>query len=273
MTVLVTGATGTVGRHVVGHVLGHGADVRCLTRNAERANLPGGVGIVEGDLAAPQSLGQVFHGVTAAHLICFAGDDYAPLEHAGEIAMMLADAGVQRVTVLKGEPQESAIEQAVRRTETEWTFLGPVEFMANMHSWADGVRAGVIEEAFVDVPSTVVHEADIAAVAAQVLCDGGHHGETLLITGPEALTVRERVSIIGEVTGAELDLVELSAAQIQKQWRSWGFSDDDIAYMLQMKTDSPEASRTPTDTVRRVTGSAPRTFRDWVSEHRAAFIG
>lgn len=271
MTVLVTGATGNVGRHLVQHLLDLGADVRCLTRAPSRASFPDPVEVVKGDLADPATLDAAFDGVKAVHLITFAGNDYTAIPHGEAIVQKLTDAGVKRVTVLTGDTEESPIETAVRDSALEWAGLVPVEFMANMLEWADGARTGTIEEGFVDVPSTVVHESDIAAVAAHVLVKGGHHRETLWITGPEALTVRERVAIIQDVTGRRVDLAPLSTAAIQEQWRSYGFSDDDVEYMTLMKTNPPKAATVPQGTTRAVTGREPLTFRDWVLEHRADF--
>lgn len=271
MTILITGATGTVGRHIVRHLLDLGETVRCLTRNPAGASFPDGVEVVQGDLRNPATLDSALDGVTAAHLITFAGDDFAPITEGEAIVARLQEAGVTRVTLLTGDTEASPIEKAVAASSLERTSLAPVEFMANMLEWVQGFRAGRIEEGFVDVPSTVVHEADIARVAAHVLVNGGYHEQTLWITGPEALTVRERISTIEDVTGQSVELVPLSVEDVQGQWRSYGFSEDDIAFMTQMKTDPPKAGKTPQDTVRRVTGHEALTFRTWVEEHAGAF--
>lgn len=271
MTILVTGATGNVGRHLVRHLLDLGAEVRCLTRNPDKASFPEGVEVVQGDLADPTTLWPALIGVTSAHLITFAGDDYVPIPNGEALVEKLINAGVRRVTMLKGDLDATPIETAVHNSPLEWTSLAPVEFMANMLEWTDGIEAGQIEEGFVDVPSTVIHESDIANVAAHALVDGGCGGRTLWITGPHALTVRERVDIIRDVTGREVDLVALSPEEVQAQWRTFGFSEEDIVYMTHMKTDPPEAAQTPTETVLAVTGRAPLTFRDWVQEHQDDF--
>ncbi|WAP53046.1 NAD(P)H-binding protein [Arthrobacter sp. ATA002] len=271
MTVLVTGATGTVGHYLVDHLLALGVTVRCLTRTPEKASFPGGVEVVRGDLGAPESLDEAFDGVSSAHLITFAGEDYAPIPDGSAVVGKLLAAGVSRVSLLKGDSSASLVEEAVFASSLRWTVLAPVEFMANMLEWTDGVRKGRLEEGFVDVPSTVVHESDIAKVAARVLVHGGYDNETLWITGPEALTVRERVAVIEQVTGRAVALTELPAAALEAQWTAYGFSADDVSFMLQMKTNPPEASRIPRDTVRRVTGHQPLSFREWVQEHAGVF--
>src|SRR5690606_6853043 len=115
----------------------------------------------------------------------------------------------------------------------------------------------------VDVPSSMVHEEDIAAVAAAALTGDGHAGATHMVTGPQALTVRDKARILGEALGRPIRVVELSIEELQQGWRAEGFGEDDIAFFTAMTTERPEAGRTvlPTvlPTVRQVTGRSPRT--------------
>lgn len=152
------------------------------------------------------------------------------------------------------------------------TVIAPVEFMANALWWADSVREhGVVREPFASAPSTVVHEADIAAVIAAVLTGSGHEGATLTVTGPEALSVHERVAVLAAATGRALRVDEPSPEEAIAQWRSWGLDEDTVAQFLAWATDPPPASVTPADTVERVTGRKPRDFRTWAAENAAAF--
>ena len=144
--------------------------------------------------------------------------------------------------------------------------------MANTLAWAQGIRDGHLVEGFLDVSSTVVHESDIARVAAHVLADGGQHGETLWITGPEALTGYQRAKMLSDLTGATFEITNLTAHELQAQWRSFGFSEDDIAYMYEMRTNPPVAATEPQGTVLQVTGTQPLTFHHWIQEHRATFV-
>ncbi|SDH88325.1 NAD(P)H-binding [Sinosporangium album] len=167
MTVLVTGATGNVGRHLVAQLLDAGHRVRALTRDPSKAALPPGAEVVGGNLTDAPGLARAFDGVTAAHLINFNGEDYSLLANGPEITDLAREAGVRRVTVLKGSPDKSPLEQAVEASGLAWTHLGPVEFMCNALEWTASVRdEGVVREAFPEARSAMVHEADIAAVAA-----------------------------------------------------------------------------------------------------------
>lgn len=274
LTVLVTGATGNVGRPLVAGLLAAGHRVRALTRDPGRADLPVGAEVVAGNLADPASLATAFAGVDAAHLITFDGADLSPLRTGAEIVKLAQTAGVRRVTLLAGDASKSPLEQAVEASDLEWTRLSPVEFMSNALEWAESVRTeGVVREGFPTAKSAMVHEADIADVAAVALTSPGHAGREYWLTGPEALTPPEKVRVIAEVLGREVRYVELSRDEVVAQWRAAGFTEPDIEFFLAMRTNPPEAGYTVLPTVPEVTGRPARTFAEWVAEHRAAFTG
>ncbi|WP_336208612.1 NAD(P)H-binding protein [Nonomuraea sp. LPB2021202275-12-8] len=272
MTILVTGATGTVGRLLVEELLQTGQRVRALTRNAAKAGLPQEVEVVEGDLARPETLAAAFEGVTAAHLINFAGDDYQPLEQGDRIAEIAAQAGVRRVTVLGGRA-DGALEQALAGTDMEWTLLHPVEFMSNtLRWWTHSVRAeGVVKEPFGDRLSAMVHERDIAAVAATVLVEGGYGGRSLTLTGPQAVATTDKVRILSEAIGREIRFIELTEDEARAQWRMFGMGEETIEFLIEALGNTPEEGRTVAPTVEQVTGRAPRGFAQWAAEHAEAF--
>ncbi|MCY1060791.1 NmrA family NAD(P)-binding protein [Nannocystis sp. SCPEA4] len=274
MKILVTGATGKVGRPLVDALLAGGHAVRALTRDRRRANLPAGVEVVAGDLGGTESLNEVFVGVAAVHLITFHGDDFAPLANGEEIVALAQRAGVRRVTVLKGDVTRSPLELAIAASGLEWTFLAPVEFMSNTLEWAEAIRTdGVVREGFAAMKSALIHEADIAAVAATALTTDGHAGREYLLTGPQALTPPERLQILEKVLGRPLRFVELRRDEIVGRWRAAGFGDSDVEFFLKMRTEPPAAGYTVLPTVERVTGRPARTFARWVQEHAAAFGG
>ncbi|MEV7948139.1 NAD(P)H-binding protein [Streptomyces rubiginosohelvolus] len=271
MTILVTGATGTVGRRVVEQLLERGEHVRALTRDPERAEFPAGVEVVGGDLEDPASLVPALRGVTGLHLITFGGALFAPLETADEILALAKEAGVRRVTVLHGGG-DTPMEAAVRASDFAWTVVMPVEFMANALEWAPGIRSeGVVREPFVDRLSAMVHESDIGAVAAVALTEDGHGGQEYLITGPQALTVRDKTAAICAARGADVELVELTEQQALETWRGQGMPEDVIAFLIDVYRDTPPEGRTVRGTVEKVTGRPARTFAEWAEEHAHAF--
>ncbi|MER6710561.1 NAD(P)H-binding protein [Streptomyces sp. NPDC000877] len=270
--ILVTGATGAVGRQVVAELLARGHEVRALTRDAAKADLPAGVELAEGDLTAPDSLAPALEGITGLHLITFGGAAFTPLETGPRILELAHAAGVRRITVLHGGGP-TPLEDAARADDrASWTVLMPVEFMANALEWADGIVAsGEVREPFVDRLSAMVHEADIGAVAAVALTEEGHAGQEYVITGPEVLTVGDKVKTIAAAAGREITLVELTEEEAVARWRAAYLPEDVIGFLLEVYGNTPEAGRTVAGTVEKVTGRPARTFAQWAAEHADAF--
>ncbi|AXK32830.1 NAD-dependent epimerase/dehydratase family protein [Streptomyces armeniacus] len=278
MTILVTGATGTVGHEVARQLAAAGHRVRALTRDPARAEaegrLPEGVAAVAGDLTRPETVLGALEGATGLHLINFGGDDYAPLDGAGAELVRLAEkAGVRRVTMLLGG-EKGPVEQAVEASGMAWTHLQPVEFMANALDWAESVRAeGEVRAAFAHTRSAMVHEADIAAVAVAALTEDGHGGRTYTLTGPEALTRPEKVRVLAEAVGRDIRYVELTEEQARAAWAAEGHSPETIEFFVWVHGNTPEIGYTVVPTVEEVTGRPARTFAQWAAEHADAFRG
>ncbi|MBB5850649.1 NmrA family NAD(P)-binding protein [Amycolatopsis umgeniensis] len=264
MTVLVTGATGNTGRHVVAELVRRGERVRALTRNPSGARFPAGVELVEGTHTAPETLD--FDGVTRLHITVTAG-----LADVGaDLVKRAVAAGVRRMTIVWGG-YVGPTEQAMAESGVEWTRLEPQEFMSNALTWADSVRAdGVVREPF-DLPGAVVHEGDIGAVAATALVEDGHSGKVYNLTGPEALTTRERIAILGAALGRDLDLEQITRQQAIDRLLADGVSTADAEYVVGWHSDPPVEARTVDRTVEQVLGRPARTFAQWVAEHTDRF--
>ena len=271
MKILVTGATGTVGRHLVAQLHDSGHQVLALTRSPAKASFPAGVEVVQGDLTRPQTFAPALQGVDGLHLITFGGDDYAPLQTGPEIVALAEAAGVQRVTVLGGD-DSGGVESAVQASSLAWTLLRPVEFMSGALDMAPSVRAeGVVRQGFASRRSAMVHEADIAAVAAAALTRDGHGGKIYTITGPEVLTPLDMVRIIGETAGREIRFIELTEAQAREQWLAEGYPPESVEFFVWAHGSTPPEGYTVVPTVEQVTGRPARTFAQWAAEHAEHF--
>lgn len=268
---LVTGATGNVGRHLVDELLAKGQRVRALTRNPEKANFPETVEIVTGDLNRPKTLAPALEGVTGMHLITIGGESFEPLASAPELVDLAQRSGVKRATVL-WSGRQGPVEKAVKASGLEWTILQPQEFMSNMLGWAESIRdKGTVEEAFGNRKTALIHEGDIARVAAAVLTEDGHNGKEYTLTGPEALTLFEAAETIGEVTGRKVQFNELTEEQARERMHQWGIEDEEVEYILSWYRNTPPEGYTVVPTVEYITGSPPRTFRQWAGEHAEQF--
>ena len=209
MRILVTGATGTVGRHVVDQLAGTGVDVRALTRRPETAGLPAGVQVVGGDLERVDDLGPVFDDVDRLYLLAAGGSPE-------QVVDLAKRAGVRRVVVLssatagiEGDPGGAThrqMELAVEASGLDWTHVRPGMFAANLLDWAEPIRAeGVVRQPYAGARQAPVHEADIAAVAAAALLSDEHVGAIYPLTGPESLTKPEQAAAIGAALAGTCD--------------------------------------------------------------------
>ncbi|TYB63209.1 NAD(P)H-binding protein [Nonomuraea sp. PA05] len=271
MTYLVTGATGSVGRHVVAHLLDAGHRVRALTRDPARARLPEGAEVVQGDLSRVETLVPALKGVEGVHLIDAADSGYTPLQNGAEIVEAVRAAGAGKVTLLSSW-SPGTLEAAVTGSDLAWTYVQPTEFMANALAWAEPVRTkNLIEEPFAATRTAMVHEADIGAVIATALTEDGHAGQSYGLTGPELLDVPTKVRILSEAIGREIAFRELTVDEMRERYRAQGVPEQMIEFQIEVFGNTPEGAYQVTPTVAQVTGRPPRTFAQWAAENARAF--
>ena len=272
MKILVTGATGRIGRHVTLELLNMGHEVRALTRDPERARLPAGVEVVAGDLGAPDSLESALSGIDGIHVINFDGATLAHLAHPEELVARIAAAGVQRVTTFRGE-EPGQLEQLLEQSTLSWTDLFiPVEFMTNTLDWSQSIQEQGVVRAFGPPLSAMIHEADVGAVAAIALTREEHSGKTYTLTGPEALAPLDTVRIISEVIGRPIRYEELMEDEVREKWRALGYADPMIDFLANWYRDPPANAYTVQPTVEQILGRPPRRFAEWIAEHKDAFL-
>lgn len=267
MTILVTGATGNIGRLVVDHLLAAGeTDIRALTVNPVKAALPPEVEVATGYVGRPETLPEVLDGVDRMYL--------APVPEAvAEVMTLAKQAGVQHVVDLAGAKDSwwGAVEEAVEASEVAWTHLEPGEFMNNTWLWADQIRTtGQVRDAYPEAANAMVDLDDIAAVAAVALLEDGHVGKAYELTGPETLTRRQLVATISEVLGIDVPYLELSRDEavamlepMMGEYASWYV--DGCAELV----DTPQLARP--EVFEAVTGRPGTTYAQWVAKNAEVF--
>ena len=280
MTILVAGATGAVGRHLVATLAARGASVRALTRKPEDTSVPEGVEVVGGDLADASTLGpHVFEGVDRAFVF--------PAQGVEVFLDAAVTAGVRRFTVLSSlaaamefprdrgsasQLHHSAVEAAVTERTDAWTILRPGTFANNLLSWAWQIRSGApIRAPYLASAQAPVHEYDVAEAAAETLLSDDFIGETVAITGPQALTRAEQVAAIGAALGREIPLVEISPDEFRAETAQF-IPQPIMKMLLDYWSDTlsvPDRPRPATP----VTGRPGRTLAEWATDHRADFGG
>jgi uncharacterized protein YbjT (DUF2867 family) len=275
--ILVTGATGNVGRLVVNHLLANGAtNVRALTNNPRKASLPREVEVVEGYLGRVETMPAALAGVERMYL--------APLPQTVRDVLALAkEAGVGYVVDLSaseadteaaGDPSQwhyYAVEKAVEESGIPWTHLRPGEFMNNYQMWAEQIRAsGVVREGYANAANAPIDLDDIAAVAARVLLEDGHIGKKYLMTGPETITRAEMARQIGVAIGRDVRYEELphdealeALRPVMGEWAGWYL--DGMADLVA----NPQRAE---PTVAALTGRPGTTFAEWAARNASAFV-
>jgi len=279
--VLVTGATGRVGRAVVDLLADAGVPVRALVRRSESAaTLPANVEIVIGDLTVPESLDAALHGISTVFLVWT-----APPETAAAVVDRLA-AHAQRVVFLSAPHQTphplfqqpnpmaalfAEIERLITAAGLDSTIVRPGMFASNaLFWWAAAIRAGgVVRWPYGAAETAPVDDRDVAEVVARTLYEEGHAGGDYVLTGPEALSQAEQVRIIGAVLGRPITFEELSPDEFRREAPIGSRPAVDMLLAAWDATMGQPAY--VTGTVSDVLGSPPRTFRQWATDHATAF--
>jgi uncharacterized protein YbjT (DUF2867 family) len=276
MTILVTGATGNIGRHVVDRLMQAGVQVRALTRNPDAANLPDSVEIIQGDLDFPETLPAAFEDIEYMYL-------FPVPTTATEVAELAKKSGVRRIVVLSSgsAPWEAKyhpsglyyllVERAVEAAGVEWTHVRPTGLMLNSLTWAETIRAeSVVRAPYGAASYPHVHEADVAEAATAALLDDGHVGKKYIVSGPESITQIEQARAIGAAIGRDIRFEELTPDQARKLWGKF-MTADDIDLELMILEESVTKPKNVWKTFEQITGRSGRTFAQWAVEHANDF--
>jgi uncharacterized protein YbjT (DUF2867 family) len=263
MRVLVTGATGNIGRHVVTGLRERGVDVRAMTRN------PSGDGEIAGDFTDIGSVEKAADGADAVFLLW----PFLTPDGADAVASAIGRRHVVYVSAMSA-PQGGvwgAVEDAVRRSGSPYTFLRPGGFATNTLEWAPAIRAGdPVRMPFPRAARSLIHERDIADVAVHVLLGSGHRGKGYVLTGPSVVTMADQVKIIGDAVGSRPEVVEQpldEARAAMARWTGDEFADGALRYWAGL-VDEPEPV---TNTVADLLGRPARTFVQWATDHADDF--
>lgn len=276
MTIVVTGATGNVGRPLVSALVDAGAKVRAVSRQPQSAGLPGDVEVVE-------SVSEAIAGASAVFLNSRA--------LGGELAAVVEQArreGVTRLVALSAinadddfarQPsrfrgdRNKEVEQLAVDSGLEWVSLRPSVFATNfVGMWSAQIRAGdIVRGPYAAASSAPIVESDISEVAAHALLTDDLVGQKIPLTGPQSLTNAEMVQIIGAVLGRPLQYQEAPTELVRQRFVGLGFPPefgDAYIAMLATTVDEPAVI---TDGVQQILGRPAQTFEQWVIEHTSIF--
>jgi uncharacterized protein YbjT (DUF2867 family) len=281
-TVLVLGATGTVGREVVAGLRRKGIPVRAGTR---LPNSPAATRLecelVECDFERPETYPPALAGARSVFLIARPGD-----EHADEFARPLIDEmirqGVGHVVNLSAMGADTRDDFSLRKVERyleesglEWTHLRPNWFMQifSTRPLLTAIRAtGKIQVPAGDARISFIDARDVAAVATAALTEPGHQGKAYTLTGPDALDHVSVARAISSVTGRAVEYLALSEDQARSGLRLSGMEAERIERLIQFYRLVRHGACAPVSAdVPRILGRPPISFAQFAQENASAW--
>jgi uncharacterized protein YbjT (DUF2867 family) len=276
MTIVVTGATGNVGRPLVSLLADAGARVQAVTRAPETADFPTGVQAVSSALDALPGAAAVFLNSRAL------GDDLADVvaaaRHSG-VAKLVALSAINADDDFSRQPsrvrgdRNREVEHLCIDSGLAWVSLRPAVFATNFAGmWSAQIQAGdIVGGPYADASSAPIVEADIAEVAARALLTDEFVGQRIPLTGPQALTNAELLGVIGTVLGRPLRYVEAPPELVRQRFIGIGLGAEFADAYMSMLAESVGNPALVTHDVEKITGHPATSFAQWVSDHRQLF--
>lgn len=283
---MVTGATGTVGHEIVNQLSMQDVIVRAgvhsVIKGENLRRLPG-VEIVEIDFNDPDSLHAAFTNIDKLVLITPHSENQ--LEMTRNLVEEAKKKGVKHIVRLSalGAGAEPGIqlgrwhremERYVEESGIPYTILRPAGFMQNLVNYsAESIkREGKFYMPVGEGKVSYIDTRDIAAVVEEVLLSDEHHGKVYELTGPEALSHQEMAALLGEVTGKQIDFVDVPEEVVRqamlKHHTPVRIADAILELYAAYKAGKSAAV---TDTVQEVTGRSPHNFRQFASDYQECF--
>jgi len=281
--ILVTGATGNVGRHVVDQLTAAGAQFRAMTRDPDAARLPAHIEVVRGDLTVPESLDACLKEIDTVFMIWVAPPDAIEsavariARHARRIVYLTAPLKTPHPFFQQPNPSRAIaerMEQMIEQSGSEWTFVRAGMFAGNArHFWGAQIRAGgVIRWPYLESPTAPTDERDIATVAVRTLCDDGHAGAEYVVTGPQSLTQAEQIQTIGRAIGRALRVEEMTPDEAPSELLPVLGSPVFINMLLNAWRAALGQPAFVSSTFAELIGKEPRPFLEWSTDYAAEFL-
>jgi uncharacterized protein YbjT (DUF2867 family) len=281
--ILVTQATGRIGREVVPRLLERGCVVTAGTAEPQRAALLFGEGVAveELDYLRPETYDASALHASRILLVPSPLDPQAD-EEMEPFIERAASAGVEHIVLLSAMGLEWRRHVAVRRVERKvreigmpCTFIRPNWYMQNFLAGYLSVpirQSGTFALPLDDSPISFVDARDVADIIADVLCGEARDGDTLTLTGPEALTLADAARLLSEATGREISYRAVTDDEMHQRLAYYGWPQERAAVAIGLFRSMRNGERTPvTDVVQERLGRPPRDFASFAREHAASF--
>jgi len=281
-TILVTGATGTIGAQVVSALKGRSdVAVRAAVRNTAKAEaLKGGnVTPVDFEFTQPELMQKAVRGVDALFLVT----PFSPeqVDQAAQLIDFAQAAGVKQVVKLSAlgvavTPSiqlarwHRTVERYLAGSGLTYTLLRPNNFMENFINFYGPGPDGNIYLPWGQAACSFISGADVAAVAAAALTSPGHENKSYDLTGPESFTLAQAASAIGEATGRKIQYVDVPESAASKGMLDAGMPAWMVDAMMQLHAlNKAGYASAVTDSVQKITDRAGTSFSQFARQHAA----
>ena len=284
MTILVTGATGNVGRNVVEQLVKRGADVRALVRDPSKATFPAGVSVVQGDLLDVDSLRSAASGVSTLFLLnAVVADEYTQALIALNVAR---EAGIERIVYLSVIHSDRyvnvphfagkfGVERMIEQMGFNATIRRPAYFMDNEITNKDVVTSyGIYPMPIGDKGLAMVDARDVGEIAAIELIRREQSAvplplDRINLVGPGTLTGADAAAIWSEILGHTIIFPGNDTAGFEQNLRQ--FMPSWMAFDMRLMAERflTEGMVADTGDVERLTqilGRPLRSYRDFVAQ-------
>lgn len=282
---LVTGATGNVGSAVLAELANGPHRVRAFVRDPARLHIEApNIEVVVGDFADDSSLARALEGVEAAFLAStldvrmaelqkrfIAAAERAQVQRMVQLSAIGANASQCCVRALRWLGQ---VEAALKQSSISATHLRAGFFYQNLLTFSESITTqGIIAGPFRAAAWPMVDARDVGAVAAAVLVDPAHAGQSCEVTAYENLTYHEIAQRLGAVLELPLRYVDVSANESRGRLHAAGKSPVIVEAILELwdAFASGYIKVEPSNLIERITGRAPRTLEDFARDYRARF--
>ena len=281
--ILITGASGSVGREVVREMQKTGAEFCAMYRSkGEAAKAPKGVKTVIADFGDVVSMLDILRGVDRVFLVCSPIRELVELE--GNVIEASKKAGVKWIVLnsaLGAEDYDKSFPSWHRKVEDkltgsgiEFVILRPNGFMQNTITYlAPAIRAqGAFYDAMGEAKTSLVDVRDVAAVAAKVLTTEGHAGQIYELNGPEAVTQDEVAKRIAEKSGRTVSHVNIPRGAHQKALLDLGMPDWQVQALIELQDYYVSGRAATVDgLIEKLLGRSPRALDEFLAENAMQF--
>ena len=274
--IVLTGATGTIGRATARALQAAGVPFRAASRTPLKAQALG-TAAVELDWDRPATLDPAFAGAETLFLLTPVTEyQDVYVEAAVAAAKRAGIRRIVRLSVIGAEKPGMAMnrvhragERAIEASGIAWTMLRPNSLAQNFVNYygVDPHKNGPVYLPHGQGGASWVDARDVGEVAARALTETGHEGKAYLLTGGEAVSTAQAIALLGEALGRQYEYVDVPEQAAQEAMRTHGAPPWIVTALAELNAEIKQGrSNDVSPEVARLLGRPPRTFRSYAED-------